>query len=418
MMLLRLALSSAWNRRYTLVLTLLSVALAVTLLLGVERLRQAARDAFSQSISGTDLVIGARTSPVQLVLYSVFRLGEATNNIKWSSYQSIAALPTVAWSIPFSLGDSHRGFPVLGTTAAYFEHFRYGAGRSLSLREGRPFSTVFEAVLGAEVAARLGYRLGDQITLSHGAGDAELIEHADKPFLVVGILAPSGTPVDRTVHVSLSSIEAIHLDWIGGAPIPGVNIPADQVSKFDLEPHSITALLVGLKNRAAVFRVQRQVNEFADEPLLGVLPGVALDELWQVVGLVEKSLFAVAALVVAVGLAGLVAVILAGLNERRRELAILRSVGATLPQILALLLIEGLLLTLFGALFGFAMLSTLSVLLAPLLENQLGLSLPLAWPSLRELSLLGLIVLTGGLSSLIPGIQAYRFALADGLNPR
>ncbi len=418
MMLLRLALSSAWNRRYTLVLTLLSVALAVTLLLGVERLRQAARDAFSQSISGTDLVIGARTSPVQLVLYSVFRLGEATNNIKWSSYQSIAALPTVAWSIPFSLGDSHRGFPVLGTTAAYFEHFRYGAGRSLSLREGRPFSTVFEAVLGAEVAARLGYRLGDQITLSHGAGDAELIEHADKPFLVVGILAPSGTPVDRTVHVSLSSIEAIHLDWIGGAPIPGVNIPADQVSKFDLEPHSITALLVGLKNRAAVFRVQRQVNEFADEPLLGVLPGVALDELWQVVGLVEKSLFAVAALVVAVGLAGLVAVILAGLNERRRELAILRSVGATLPQILALLLIEGLLLTLFGALFGFAMLSALSVLLAPLLENQLGLSLPLAWPSLRELSLLGLIVLTGGLSSLIPGIQAYRFALADGLNPR
>lgn len=177
-------------------------------------------------------------------------------------------------------------------------------------------------------------------------------------------------------------------------------------------------MLVGLKNRAAVFRVQRQVNEFADEPLLGVLPGVALDELWQVVGLVEKSLFAVAALVVAVGLAGLVAVILAGLNERRRELAILRSVGATLPQILALLLIEGLLLTLFGALFGFAMLSALSVLLAPLLENQLGLSLPLAWPSLRELSLLGLIVLTGGLSSLIPGIQAYRFALADGLNPR
>lgn len=418
MMLLRLALSSAWNRRYTLVLTLLSVALAVTLLLGVERLRQAARDAFSQSISGTDLVVGARTSPVQLVLYSVFRLGEATNNIKWSTYQHMAAMPTVAWSIPFSLGDSHRGFPVLGTTAAYFEHFRYGAGRPLSLREGRAFSTVFEAVLGAEVAARLGYRLGDQITLSHGAGDAELIEHADKPFVVVGILAASGTPVDRTVHVTLSSIEAIHLDWIGGAPIPGVNIPADQVSKFDLEPHSITAMLVGLKNRAAVFRVQRQVNEFADEPLLGVLPGVALDELWQVVGLVEKSLFAVGALVVAVGLAGLVAVILAGLNERRRELAILRSVGATLSQILALLLIEGLLLTLFGALFGFALLSMLSVLLAPLLENQLGLSLPLALPSLRELSLLGLIVLTGGLSSLIPGIQAYRYALADGLSPR
>lgn len=418
MMLLRLALASAWNRRYTLVLVLLSVALAVTLLLGVERLRHAARQAFSQSVSGTDLVIGARTSPVQLVLYSVFRLGEATNNMKWSSYESIAKSPLVAWSVPFSLGDSHRGFPVLGTTSAYFEHFRYGAKRPLVLREGKPFSTVFEAVLGAEVAARLAYRVGDRITLSHGSGEEGLAEHADKPFVVVGILEPTGTPVDRTVHVSLSSIEAIHLDWVAGAPIPGVNIPADQVSKFDLNPQSITAMLVGLKNRAAVFRVQRQVNESGDEALLAVLPGVALDELWQLVGFVEKSLFAVAALVVAVGLAGLVAVILASLNERRRELAILRSVGATLAQILGLLLIEGVLLTLCGAIAGFAVLSALSVGLTPLIESRLGLSLPLALPSQQEIYLLGLIVLTGALSSLIPGAQAYRLALADGLNPR
>ena len=140
MMLLRLGLASAWNRRYTLMLTLLSVALAVTLLLGVERLRHATKAAFAQSISGTDLVIGARSSPVQLVLYAVFRLGEATNNLRWSSYESISQLPMVAWSIPLSLGDSHRGFPVLGTTAAYFTHYRHGAAKSLSLIEGRPFA--------------------------------------------------------------------------------------------------------------------------------------------------------------------------------------------------------------------------------------------------------------------------------------
>lgn len=418
MMLLRLGLASAWNRRYTLMLTLLSVALAVTLLLGVERLRHATKAAFAQSISGSDLVIGARSSPVQLVLYAVFRLGEATNNLRWSSYESISQLPMVAWSIPLSLGDSHRGFPVLGTTAAYFTHYRHGAAKSLSLIEGRPFTTHFEAVLGAEVAARLGYRLGDRIILSHGAGDFSLGEHADKPFVVVGILSPTGTPVDRTVHVSLASIEAIHLDWIAGAPIPGLNIPPDQVSKFDLQPITITAVLVGLKNRAAVFRVQRQINEFAAEPLLAVLPGVALDELWQVVGLVEKILLLVSALVVVIGLAGLVAVVLASLNERRRELAILRSVGASLPQILALLLIEGILLTICGALLGFALLSSLGVVFAPMLESRLGLSLALALPNSQEMKLLGMVVLTGAMSSLIPALQAYRLALADGLNPR
>ena len=394
-MLLRLGLASAWNRRYTLMLTLLSVALAVTLLLGVERLRHATKAAFAQSISGTDLVIGARSSPVQLVLYAVFRLGEATNNLRWSSYESTSQLPMVAWSIPLSLGDSHRGFPVLGTTAAYFTHYRHGAAKSLSLIEGRPFATHFEAVLGAEVAARLGYRLGDRIILSHGAGDFSLGEHADKPFVVVGILSPTGTP-----------------------PIPGLTIPPEQVSKFDLQPKTITAVLVGLKNRAAVFRVQRQINEFAAEPLLAVLPGVALDELWQVVGLVEKILLLVSALVVVIGLAGLVAVVLASLNERRRELAILRSVGASLPQILALLLIEGILLTICGALLGFALLSSLGVVFAPMLESRLGLSLALALPNSQEMKLLGMVVLTGAMSSLIPALQAYRLALADGLNPR
>lgn len=418
MTILRLALASAWNRRYTLTLTLLSVALAVTLLLGVERMRQAARTAFTQSISGTDLIIGARTSPVQLVLYSVFRLGEATQNFSWSSYTAITTNPAVAWSIPLSLGDSHRGFPVLGTNGSYFEHLRYGAEKSLQLQAGRPFADIFEAVIGSEVASRLGYRLGERMTLSHGSGDIMLAEHGDKPFVVTGILAPTGTPVDRTVHISLESIEAIHLDWIAGAPLPGLNIPAEQVSKFDLQPKSLTAALIGLKNRAAVFRVQRQVSEFRAEPLLAVLPGVALDELWQVVGMVEQSLLAIGALVVAVGLAGLVATMLASLNERRRELAILRSVGASLPQILGLLALEGTLLTLLGTGLGLLLLSGGSLFFAPLLEAHLGLDLALAWPSSVEWSLLMLVVIAGTLSSLIPGIQAYRLALTDGLSPK
>ena len=416
--LLLLAARSAWNRRLTLGMTLIAVALSVTLLLGVERVRHEARNSFAQSVAGTDLVVGARTSPVQLMLYAVFRLGEATNNIRWQSYRAIAENPAVAWSIPLSLGDSHHGFPVIGTSSAYFEHFRYGDAQALAFSAGKPFAEIFEAVPGAEVAARLGYRPGDRIVLSHGMGDVSLAEHTDKPFTVVGILAPTGTPVDRSVHISLEAMQAIHLDWQGGAPLPGLSIPAEYVRKFDLTPKEITAVLVGLKSRAAVFKVQRDLNTRSAEPLLAVLPGVALDQLWQVVGIAERTLFAVSAMVVAVGLAGLVAVVLAGLGERRRELAILRSVGARPSEIFVLLTAEGLFVTVLGALLGAALLALLTALLGPLAQAHYGLAIRARWISSDELLLLGAVVAVGLVASLLPGYRAYRISLADGLTPR
>ena len=394
-----------------------SIALSVMLLLGVEQLRTQARESFTQSISGTDLVVGARTSPIQLMLYAVFRLGDATHNIRWSSFQAIAGHPAVAWAVPISLGDSHRGFAVVGTTRDYFEHFRYGDGRSLTFAAGHPFADIFDTVIGAEVAAQLGYHVGDRIVLNHGTGALSLAEHADKPFRVAGILQRTGLPVDRSVHVSLQAIEAIHLDWQGGAPMPGVSIPAEYVRKFDLAPKEITAALVGLKNRFGVFQVQRFINQYKGEPLLAVLPGVALDELWSIVSIVEKSLLAISLLVVAVGLSGLVAVVLAGLGERRRELAILRSVGAGPRVVLILLAIEGLMVVLAGSLLGLSGLIAISLFAAPMLEAHLGISLH-AGLSAETFQLLLLVMATGFLASLIPGYRAYRLSLADGLTPR
>lgn len=396
----------------------ISIALSVILLLGVEQLRTQARESFSQSISGTDLVVGARTSPIQLMLYAVFRLGDATHNIRWSSFRAVAQHPAVAWSVPISLGDSHRGFAVVGTTSAYFEHFRYADGRSLSFAAGNPFLDIFDAVIGADVAEQLGYRLGDRIVLNHGAKDIGAMEHADKPFKVSGILKRTGLPVDRSVHVSLEAIEAIHLDWQGGAPMPGLAIPAEYVRKFDLTPKEITAVLIGLKSRAGVFQMQRFINQYKGEPLLAVLPGVALDELWSVVGIVEKSLLVISALVVAVGLSGLVAVVLAGLGERRRELAILRSVGAGPQVVFMLLAIEGLTIVVAGSLLGLISLIALSHFAAPFLETHLGISLAAGLISTEALRLLLLVMATGFLVSLIPGYRAYRISLADGLTPR
>lgn len=417
-----IAWRSAWNRRGTLVLVALSIALATMLLLALERMRTDVRESFSQSVSGTDLIVGARTGPVQLMLYAVFRIGGATNNIRMASVEALSQHRAVSWVVPISLGDSHRGFPVLGTTPAYFERFLYGDRQPLALREGRAFAGtldgLYEAVLGAEVAERLGYKPGDRLTLTHGRGGTLAQEHADKPFTVVGVLARTGTPVDRTVHVSLQAIEAIHLDWAGGAPLPGLSIPAEQARKFDLNPKQVTAVLVGLKSRVAVFAVQRWVADYEGEPLLAVLPGVALDELWQAVGIGERALLGMSALVALVSLAGLVAVVLAGLNERRRELAVLRAVGAAPRHVLWLLAAEGALVTTVGALAGAAAAALGVVLAGPWVQQAFGITLRLSAPTATQWGLLAAVLAAGMLASLVPGWRAYRLSLADGLSPR
>lgn len=423
--LMSIAARSAWNRRANLVWMVLAIALSTALLLGIERVRHQVRASFAQSVSGTDLIVGARTSPIQLVLYAVFRLGGATNNIDWDSVQRLAGHPQVAWTIPLSLGDSHRGFPVLATTAAYFEHFRHGDGRALRLAQGRRFDGtmdgMFDAVLGAEVARRLGYRIGERIVLTHGdvaAPGALRLEHEDKPFTVVGILAPTGTPVDRTIHIGLEAMQAIHLDFQGGTRVPGATIAPEHLRRFDLTPDSVTAVLVGLKLRSRVFALQREIAQDTREPLMAVLPGVALDALWDLVDIAENALRAVSAMVAVIGLAGLASSILAALGERRRELAILRAAGARPRDILALLAIEGMMLMLTGVAAGVALLSLTSALLAGWLETRLGVALPVSWPTAAELPILAALVLAGFAASLLPAWRAYRLSLADGLNPR
>lgn len=404
--LLGMAARSAWNRRFALALVVASIALSTLLLLGMERIRKDMRAHFSTAVSGTDLIVGARTGSVQLLLYSVFRIGAASNNIRWESAQAIARLPQVAWMVPISLGDTHRGFAVVGTTRDYFERFRYGEGRGLALARGRAFGEGLEATLGADVADALGYKPGERIVLSHGDGALESNDHRDNPFTVVGVLERTGTPVDRSVHVSLDSMDAIHAEWVAGMP------PAPRAGR------SITAALVGLKNRAAVFSVQRAVADYRGEPLQALLPGVALDELWEMVAVAERALLAVAALVSAVGIAGMVAVILAGLNERRRELAILRAVGAGPWHVMTLLALESALITFAGVALGVVASAAGTLLLSGWVQSRYGIALRLAAPGAEEWTLVGIMVAAGLLAGLLPGIRAYRLSLADGLSPR
>ncbi len=419
---LSIALRSAWNRRGTLSLVVFSIALSTLLLLGFERLRTDVRQNFSQSVSGTDLIVGARTGAVQLMLYAVFRVGGATNNIRVESLQAIGKHRAVDWIVPLSLGDSHRGYPVLATTKDYFTRFKYGDRQPLVLAQGRAFdgtlAQLYDVVIGAEVADALGYRLGERVTLRHGAGVIPGADHADKPFTVAGTLARTGTPVDRTLHISLEAMEAIHLDWMGGARLPGMKITAEEAQKFDLAPKAVIAALVGLKNRVAVFAVQRAVAEYAGEPLMAVLPGVALDELWDVVGVGEKALLGMSAMVAVVSLAGLIAVVLAGLNERRRELAVLRAVGAAPRHVLFVLAAEGGAVTLLGVALGTLATAVSIALAAPWVQMRFGIGLKLSAPTPEQWLLLAAVVLAGFLASLVPGWRAYRLSLTDGLSPR
>ena len=280
-----LALKSLWNRRTTAALTITAIAISVTLLLGVQELRTAAREGFASTISGADLIVGARSGPINLLLYSVFRIGDATANVTWQSYQKIAKHPDVAWAIPISLGDSHRGFRVMGTTLDYFTHYRFAGDRHLAFAVGGPWTDLYDTVLGADVATHLHYRVGDDIILAHGIGNTSFAQHKDKPFRVVGILQRTGTPVDRTVHVSLEAITAIHLDWQTGMQAPvGSRISAEAARQKDLTPDSITAFILGMKSKVTIFLMQRAINEYGEEPLLAIIPGVTLQQLWSLVG--------------------------------------------------------------------------------------------------------------------------------------
>ena len=415
----QLALKSLQNRKTTALLTIFSIAVSVALLLGVERVRVEARNSFTSTISGTDLIVGARSSPINLLLYSVFHIGNATNNITWETYQDLSSDPAVAWTVPIALGDSHRGYRVVGTTADMFRHYRYADDQALSFKSGATFDDLYDAVIGSEIALALGYSVGQEITLSHGVEATSLQEHDDKPFVVSGILEPTGTPMDRVIMISLEGIEALHIDWINGAPpIPGFSMSADKTRSMELQPSSITAYFVGLKSRVAAFRYQRNINEYRQEALSAILPGVALQELWRLVGSAEKALIAVSVMVVLAGLIGMLTTILTSLNERRREMAILRSVGARPGHIFALMVSESVIYAIAGTALGFAMQYGLLFTLQPALQKYFGLYLTITTPGSFEWLIAGGIVFSAMILGIIPAWRAYRNSLADGLTVR
>ncbi|MCG7535712.1 ABC transporter permease [Pseudoalteromonas sp. OOF1S-7] len=469
MQLITLATKSMFNRKASVLLTLFTIAISVMLLLTIERVRQEAKSSFSNTVSGTDLIVGARSGDIQLLLSSVFRIGHANNSVSWDSYQDIKAQRGVNWAIPISLGDSHKGHAVLGTDSTYFAHFRYGKKQPLAFAAGRAFVNAQEVVLGSEVAQTMHYQLGQQIVISHGMGNTSFHHHDENPMTIVGILAPTGTPVDKTVHVPLAAIEAMHNQpksaprMIGKPKLSAeqddahehnhshdhghadehkhndshdhdhadehdhghdkpdtiavaVPAPADLHGDLIGEPKQITAFLMGLDSPLYTLQIRRNINHYKAEPLLAIMPGVTLRELWRMLGLVEKILLLFSGVVVLISLLGMLTTLLATLNQRRRELAILRSVGARPRHIFTLMSSEAILITAAGCALGIALFYALIALAQGTLQSQFGISLSISLLSHYELMLIGVIMAAGTLMGILPATRAYFYSLSDGMS--
>jgi putative ABC transport system permease protein len=394
--------------------------MSVALLLSVERAERAAHDGFTQAISQTDLIVGARSSPVQLVLYSLFNMGNATNNISIESFEHFKNHAAVDWVIPFSMGDGHKGFRVVGTTDEFFKHYHFRGDDSVSFSMGSGFTNMWSAVVGSEVALKLNYKLGDKIVLAHGVTKEEGVQHHDdKPFTIVGILNSTGTTIDRSVYVTLKGIEGIHVDWHDGAqPTKDHMIPADHIHEEEIKVDEVTGFFLRTRSRIETLKLQREINDYAKEPMLAVIPGVALNEIWQGLSYLETTLRVISWMVILVGIVSQLIALLTSIEGRRREMSILRAMGAQLNQILSLVVIESIVLTSVGILSGVLLSLGCFKILSPWLESTVGFYLTGDVFSPQSFFYLGLTMCLGLVAGVFPAYRMMRMALKDGLSVR
>ena len=404
-MLLKLTLSSLYARLLTVGMTVFAISLSLMLYLSVEKLRSSAYTSFTDTISQTDLIVGSRTSSVQLLLYSVFRIGNATNNITWESYEDIVNRDEVDWAVPISLGDSHKGFRVMGTTSDFFEKYKYRGGQSIVINKGNYFSDLYDVVIGAGVAEKLNYELETPLVVSHGL--QSFTKHDDQPFKVAGILEKTGTPVDNTVIVSLEAIEAIHVDWSSGTKIQGQTTPVDQIRQMDLSPKNITAALIGVNSKLQIFGLQRWINEYPEEALSSILPGVALQELWRIVGVVENLLLSISIVVIFTTLVGMAAIVFSSLNERRREMAIWRAMGASPKTVIGLLMLEALIISVLSIMVSVIFIYTLLFFMQPWIDSNYGILVNVEMVSSKDILIFMLFIIASLIVSLLPALRAY-----------
>ncbi len=409
-MFLNLAYKSLLHRKSSVLLTIIAMTISIVVILGVDHIRVQAKNSFSSSVSGTDLIVGSRSGSLNLLLYSVFRMGSPTQNMSWKTYNTLAKDRAVNWTIPIALGDSHRGYRVLGTNNNYFDHFKYGEKQALTFQQGNKFDHVLDVVIGFEVAKRLNYNIGDNITLSHGIGSTSFTHHEELSFTVTGILAPTGTPVDQTLHVSLEGLEAVHLPSKKAKQAIQPKTKLDSPIAMQLQPTSITATFIGLKSRGMVFHFKRKIDQYRSEPLMAILPGVVLAELWQSMNILENTLRLIAFLVYISALFGLMAILIASMKERSKEISLMRMMGARPSFVYWFIELEAMIIAMVST-FSALLLLQLSLLLSKsVVLEKFGVALETSLSYSAITPLISIIIAMAFVTAIPPAFIAYKGA--------
>lgn len=378
-------------------ITVFSLATSFLLILLIAQIRDSASQHFQQTLSGIDLIVGPRTGSTELLLSSVFHIGEARYGMPLSSWQQLQQSPKVEYAIPIALGDSFRGFPVVASDDSLFQHFRYGQQQPLRWQAGQAFQDPTQIVVGANVAKQLGLSLGQTLVLNHGRGNVSFHQHRGQPKTISGILATTGTPFDNSLLLSLPALAQLH-------------------DEQTMLPTQISAVLIGLKQRRDALSMQYQINQQTASPLLAILPLITLRELWQLFERGEQSLQAVSGCVLLAGLLGMFGMLMANQQQRLRELALLRAIGARPWQLWWLLNADTLLNLLAAALLSLGLQLMLTPLLAPWLLTQFGWFV--TWPSWTwaTLQLFAAATIIALFFSLWPSWRVYRQSLLHGLS--
>ena len=399
MNLISLILANLRFRKLTHALNLLMLALGVALIVTLLHTGSALQQRFTRDLDGIDLVVGAKGSPLQLILSSVFHLDIPTGNIPLEEMEKLKKLPAVKQAIPLALGDNYHGYRIVGTSPDYIAHY------AAQLAQGKAWTKPMQVILGAEVARMSSLALGQKIAGSHGLG-AGGEEHAQSPYEVVGILAPSGSVLDRLILTDVGSVWEVHAHHHHHEEAAGHAEDDDDHDEDANAPREITALLIHYSSPYAAVTLPRQINK--NGALQAASPAMEMTRLYSMVGAGADALEWFGALLILLSGLGFFVTLFQAVQERRRDLALMRALGATRGKLCTLLLAEGLLLGISGAGLGMLLGHGLAYALRLWLEKTRHLMLsPIGIHPYEIYLLLGAMLLSI-LAALIPAFMAYR----------
>ncbi|EHR70447.1 ABC-type transport system, involved in lipoprotein release, permease component [Burkholderiales bacterium JOSHI_001] len=400
MSLARLAWTWAWARPLVAALNLALLALGVAAMTLLILLSEQLQHAVQRDLAGIDLVVGAKGSPLQLILSGVFHLDVPTGNIPLATVDTLRGQPLVAQALPLSLGDSLRGFRIVGTEPDYIA--LYGA----RLAQGAVWTAPMQAVLGAQVARETRLAPGARFAGSHGLAE-EGAAHADTPYQVVGVLAPCGCVLDRLVLTGLASVWAVHEHHEAG---PGGGATHDEHEDHAAEDaaREVTLVLLRYRSPLAAVSLPRWVN--AQAGLQAAAPALESARLLRMVGVGTDVLRALAALLLVVAAVSVFIALVHAVREREHDLATMRLLGASAGRVAGLVALEALLLAALGAALGLALGHGLTQALGAQLAQDRSLAVSGLWWSLDEA---GLVAGTGALALLAAALPAWRAARLD-----